>query len=131
MLTKQEVKNELIKRIDAYKLKHSEMADAFDIALCLVNKLEPTISEIGKYEEQISACIHDIWRHWMKYLFSKCKQINIDDSLHVVIPKNYCKLWEYKMNCDYSALKLYERESDKDQAEKIIEAIHKAIKEAK
>ena len=78
--------------------------------------------------EELSALQHDIWSHWMKYLFSVCRRENGDA---LIIPADKVQRWSKQMNTPYSELTEKEKESDRDQADKVIDLItHHSSKEA-
>ena len=70
--------------------------------------------------EELAALQHEIWSHWMKYMFSQC--------LHTVggmlIPGDKVERWVRQMNTKYSELTEKEKESDRDQADKVMELLH-------
>jgi len=74
----------------------------------------------------IANVIHEIWAHWMLYLFSKCKS-NGDGS--VTIPSELVIRWKRQINTPYKSLTEKEQESDKNQADKIINALVEALSE--
>jgi hypothetical protein len=67
--------------------------------------------------ERLAAIQHDIWSHWTRYQFSVCQR-NDDGSL--TIPAEKVERWERQAATPYSALSEAERESDRDQADKVI-----------
>ncbi len=67
--------------------------------------------------EKIADIQHNIWIHWMKYLFS-VGQINNDGSY--TIPSDKVERWKRQMNTDFSKLSECEKESDREMAEKIL-----------
>jgi len=69
--------------------------------------------------ELLASVQHDIWSHWMKYLFSIC-QVNEDGS--VIISKEKVDRWTRQLNTPYSKLSEKEKDSDRHQAKKIISA---------
>jgi hypothetical protein len=64
--------------------------------------------------EELSDIQHEIWSHWMKYLFSKCTIKNGD----AIIPKEFVDRWKQQMNTNYSELSEKEKESDREQVRK-------------
>lgn len=64
---------------------------------------------------------HDIWAHWMKYLFSLVFS-NTDGS--VTIPVDKVTRWERQMRTPYAELSDGEKDSDRDQARKIKAALN-------
>ncbi len=69
--------------------------------------------------EKIAWEQHAIWAHWMEYLFSVCDDYNGI----IVIPTDKVKRWKKQMKTPYHLLPEKEKESDRHQADKIIEAI--------
>lgn len=70
--------------------------------------------------ESLAATQHDIWSHWMEYLFS-VSESKADGS--VTIPSDKVKRWRAQMHSDYSDLSESEKRSDRDQAEKILDVM--------
>lgn len=76
---------------------------------------EPSNKEI----ERIAAVQHEIWSHWMKYLLSQCE---IGDGMRYYIPMGQEQRWKRQMNTPYAELTEEEKESDREQARKVINA---------
>lgn len=77
------------------------------------------------FREKIASCMHDIWAHWMKYLYSKCHRLgNSDGPAHdkddLVIPKEYVERWQRQMVTPYDILSEKEKDSDREQADKVL-----------
>ena len=73
-------------------------------------------------KEELAEYAHKAWSGWMKYLFSKsCKQQNGD----IVIPKWAAERWIRQSNTKYSELQEDEKNSDRDEADKMIEIFTK------
>lgn len=70
--------------------------------------------------EELSAVQHEIWTNWMKYLFSVSTS-NPDGTY--TIPSDKVKRWIGQMNTPYSGLTEDEKESDREQADKILEIL--------
>jgi len=68
--------------------------------------------------EKLAKYAHDAWSGWMKYLFEKSTK-NPDGT--VTIPKWAVDRWTRQMNTDYWDLSQDERESDRKEADKIID----------
>lgn len=64
--------------------------------------------------EELASIQHDIWSHWMKYMFSVCE--NIDG--HLVIPEKLVGRWEAQLETKYKDLTEKEKESDREQVRK-------------
>ena len=72
--------------------------------------------------EKLAALQHEIWSHWMKYLF-EVSTLNKDGT--VTIPADKVVRWKRQMNTDYENLSIEEQESDKEQSIKVIKMISK------
>lgn len=70
--------------------------------------------------EKLAEVQHEIWAHWMKYLFEVCT-LNEDGS--VTIPSDRVKRWKRQIDTEYSALPQKEKDSDIEQAQKVVAAI--------
>lgn len=67
---------------------------------------------------------HEIWSHWMKYLFSVS---SINDSGECIIPANLTKRWHEQADKPYSHLSEKEKESDREQAIKILKCLGEEV----
>lgn len=67
--------------------------------------------------EQLAAYAHEAWAGWMKYLFEKGCSNN--DGSFTIYPANV-ERWLRQMNTDYAELPETERESDRDEADKML-----------
>lgn len=77
--------------------------------------------------ERLADVQHAIWAHWMRYQFSVC-QPNGDGS--VTIPADKVERWSRQMATNYVDLTEKERESDREQADKIISSIRHLLEGA-
>jgi hypothetical protein len=66
--------------------------------------------------EKLAAIQHEIWRHWMRYLFSCCNKLDNGD---YIIPKEKANHWKRQIGLKYFRLTEKEKESDRSQAHKI------------
>jgi len=73
----------------------------------------------SKMREKIAKTQHDIWAHWMKYLFSCCDVYN---GIHV-LNSNKVRRWKRQMETPYNELTEAEKESDREQADKILKIL--------
>ncbi|MCP5018942.1 MAG: hypothetical protein GY938_27240 [Ketobacter sp.] len=87
-----------------------------DIPFDTAKELLAIKSNPVELREKLAAQQHEIWAHWMKCLFSQC----IDDTDYILIPIDKAIRWKRQMLTDYADLTEPERESDRDQADKII-----------
>ena len=69
-------------------------------------------------KEKLAEFAHEQWSGWMKYLFEKSSQ-NPDGTM--TIPKWAVERWSRQMNTKYSDLSEVEKESDRIEADKMIE----------
>ncbi len=69
------------------------------------------------FREQLSSLQHEIWAHWMKYLFS-ISQLNEDGSY--TIPADKVERWLKQTTLPYEKLSEAEKKSDREQADKIL-----------
>ena len=74
--------------------------------------------------EKLAALQHEIWSHWMKYLFSQCNEVG-DGCME--IPSKTVDRWLLQMDTPYAKLSERERKSDRDQADKVLTLIISAI----
>jgi hypothetical protein len=71
--------------------------------------------------EKVANLQHEIWSHWMTYLF-EVSTLNEDGS--VTIPADKVDRWKRQMTTQYSELPSDERKSDLEQAQKVIDVIN-------
>ena len=67
--------------------------------------------------EKLAAQQHEIWAHWMRYLFSVCRE-NSDGTY--TIPADEVKHWKYQIETQYTDLTEDDKKSDREQADKIL-----------
>ena len=70
--------------------------------------------------DELAAKQHEIWSHWMTYLFSKSKQMVGG----VLISQQLVDHWQRQVDTDYKDLSPGEQESDLNQADKVLEVIN-------
>lgn len=78
------------------------------------------MSDDNQLLERLAATQHEIWAHWMEYLFS-VSRANPDGS--VTIPAEKVARWRTQMRTTYAALAESEKESDREQAVKVLAAL--------
>ena len=80
--------------------------------------------------EALAEYAHKAWAGWMEYLFTKCEE-HPDGT--AVIPKWAVDRWVRQKGTAYSELPETEKESDRDEARRILEIIahHRAEQSAK
>ena len=70
--------------------------------------------------EELAGNQHEIWSHWMKYLFSLCS-VTADGSY--VIPSQSVRHWMRQIDTDYADLTEKEKDSDREQADKVLKVL--------
>lgn len=76
--------------------------------------------------EDLAVIQHEIWAHWMKYLFSKCSEQELFENGkyfktgNLVINKDLVEHWKRQIETPYSELTEQEKQSDRNQVEKFI-----------
>jgi hypothetical protein len=73
----------------------------------------------GDLREALAALQHEIWAHWMKYQFSCCLPVN-SAMMPQLIPVEKVERWRRQSNTHYDHLSEKERDSDREQADKIL-----------
>ena len=68
-------------------------------------------------EEVLATNQHEIWSHWMKYLFSCCEK-DIDGNM--TIPVEKVKRWRLQMTTEFANLTEEEKQSDRDIVRRFI-----------
>jgi hypothetical protein len=71
--------------------------------------------------EQLAALQHEIWAHWMNYLFS-VSQEEQDGAYR--IPVEQAQRWIKQVNTSYVELSDLEKESDREQADKVLDLLN-------
>ena len=64
---------------------------------------------------------HDIWSHWMKYMFTQCEPSGPNGTL--VIPRNLEERWKKQMNTSFYDLTYSEQQSNYEVADKYLKRI--------
>jgi hypothetical protein len=77
----------------------------------------------GTLREHLAAAQHEIWINWMIYLFTT-GTMNEDGSY--TIPAEKVKHWKRQIKTSYQDLTEKEKESDRYQADKILDVLKKA-----
>ncbi|MHA2022730.1 MAG: hypothetical protein ACTSWQ_03615 [Candidatus Thorarchaeota archaeon] len=70
--------------------------------------------------EAVANVSHEIWAHWMTYQFSVCEEA-LNGSVY--IPVESYQRWARQIVTPYADLTEREKDSDREQAEKILAAI--------
>jgi len=72
--------------------------------------------------EKLADLAHRQWSGWMEYLFEKS---TLNDDGTVTIPKRAADRWKRQVETAYADLPEEEKESDREEARRVIEAIFK------
>ena len=72
--------------------------------------------------EQFASLAHDMWSGWMAYLFTKCDRA---ENGGLTIRRETLARWNRQMATSYAKLPEGEKESDRDQADKMLAIIKK------
>jgi len=81
---------------------------------------EKIIGRVEERAEQVAEVQHEIWSHWMKYLFSVSK---LWGNGTVNIPAEKVQRWKRQMCTPYAELTEREKDSDREQANKVLEVL--------
>ena len=73
--------------------------------------------------EQLSAVQHEIWSHWMRWMFT-VGTFNTDGTW--TMPAVKVERWQRQMNTPYAELSEREKDSDREQADKVLAALEAA-----
>lgn len=80
---------------------------------------------MNNIREGLSDYAHRAWSGWMEYLFGKC---TINRQGDCVIPRELYKRWYRQMKTPYENLPENEKESDRCEADRMIEIITDGLK---
>lgn len=73
--------------------------------------------------EKLAAVQHEIWCHWMDHLFRNgVFDVNTPE-YRFILPKKVINRWQRQMGTAYADLSENEKESDREQARKVMEVI--------
>ncbi len=71
-------------------------------------------------KEALADYAHRAWSGWIKYMFSKCQKSEYGS---LIIPKRFADRWVRQAETDYVDLPENEKESDRHEAQKILDII--------
>lgn len=95
---------------------------------------EPAKETTVSLREELAAYAHEAWSGWMEYMFAQCQPIPPTTEsgnsywLHIKMPKALYERWTRQMTTKYADLPESEKESDRDEADKIIHRISSKVK---
>ena len=79
---------------------------------------------LNELREPLAALSHEIWAHWMTYLFHKCYYpTNAEET----IPEELAERWHMQITTPYADLTEREKDSDREQADKILELLRNSL----
>lgn len=84
------------------------------------NYMTINLTEIAR--ENLAKYAHDAWSGWMRYLFEKSVSNNNGT---ITIPKWAVTRWQRQANTPYAQLPENEKESDRSEADSIIDVLNK------
>lgn len=79
----------------------------------------------NELREKLSAFQHDIWAHWMEHLFSMSQESSDGE---FIISKKYAERWKRQLRTAYENLSEGEKESDREQADKVLALLKEHLK---
>ena len=82
--------------------------------------LTDKVDDDDEIREALAAIQHEIWSHWMKHLFAVC----VDMGDHLLIPKSLWDKWHRQTITSYANLADAEKESDRQQADKVMALLY-------
>lgn len=77
---------------------------------------------MSQKREQLAKYAHEAWSGWMEYVFSKAA---INDDGTITLPKWAVDRWKRQVNSSYKELSEEEKESDRSEADKMINIMSK------
>lgn len=93
------------------------MADAQDLTAVLQSR---------QLVEELAAIEHERWAHWQRYLHEQCQQSS-DGSL--TIPPDLVQRWTEQMGTPYAHLPEHQKESDREQVQRYLPVIARAVRD--
>jgi hypothetical protein len=70
---------------------------------------------------------HEIWAHWMRYLFTCCRRVEVKPCAdypyganEFLIPVDCVERWQRQLSSPYTRLSEKEKSSDREQAAKVL-----------
>ncbi len=90
--------------------------------------LEMDANNLADVIQVLAAVQHEIWSHWMRYMFTQGKQEHLYSKGETyeydwIMPADKVERWKRQMNTPYFDLPTSEMKSDIDQAIKVVNAL--------
>lgn len=125
---------DISKLINECSDKDNELANLKEQVIAETKLLKTSEDEdfdLGKsVREQLAEYAHEAWTGWMEYLFNKTipykpGEVQAEEGA-VIIPKWAVERWKRQVDTKYSDLPEDEKESDRQEADKIIAIVKDA-----
>ncbi len=96
------------------------LPESQSLLVALQQAVNETEQGVKEHKEELAQYAHEAWTGWMLYMFGKC-QCNTDGSMN--IPEWAVERWKRQVNTPYSYLSEEEKQSDRAEADKMLEII--------
>jgi hypothetical protein len=103
--------------LKAFDVKVESVKEEIDEARAILDA--PPLPAPADLREALADLSHDIWAHWMRYLFLKCDLPEPEDGRYI-IPAGLVQRWTRQCETPYAQLSEREKDSDREQADKIL-----------
>lgn len=70
---------------------------------------------------------HTRWAKWQEYFFSKCKILEYQEEVSLVLPRGLYDRWKRQIETPYSELSESEKESDRKETREYLPLVKQAI----
>lgn len=81
------------------------------------------MTEAERLREELAAYAHEAWSGWMRYLFGKTGNHIDGQAAGRVVPEWAVERWTRQMNTPYAELSEAEKDSDRKEADRMLEII--------
>ena len=88
---------------------------------------DPTARPGSELREPLADVSHDIWSHWMRWMFTTGA---FNDDGTWTMPAALVERWKRQMETSYTELTEREKDSDREQADKILTVIWGGVDES-
>ena len=78
------------------------------------------MSDRNELREALADVSHEIWAHWMRYQFSQMVGVVNHEGAWLAMRATQEMRWKRQANTSYADLSESEKQSDRDQADKIL-----------
>ncbi len=94
----------------------------------MMDKTECAPEKKTNIREQLADYAHEAWSGWMKYMFEK---MTINDDGTATMPKWAVDRWTFQMNKTYNELPEDMKESDRQEADRMVAIVQEKTKRGK